>query len=415
MAAHPVPIFVHASPRSGSTYFFNVLRRDKSLMCFNEPMSDVFEYWGKRGTGRFWEHVKWDANHRFLDRDDFSEILEAWDLVMHLLPPALPFQDYLPPGGVLPSSLRTYLLGLLQYAQSRGKRAALCDIHSRGRAGAMRDAFAGFHISQYRDPLSQFGSFYRPLPQSGELYFLVFPLMELGTCGDHPLYAAIPEKWRVPAKPYPVDDAGRRWASTVEYLAMVASPAGDTIEKLFRWHLFSWLLGNLAAICYSDLFLDIDKMHDDLNYRRSVVGDLLANTGVAADFSDVAKFPRYYEFEGLDVTAVAGQVTSTIEEASRDGRIEAGVRALAKRPPVTAVAHAVELLLSKVHASISAMAASTDRIPVSATDWVALVENKQIIWFNPRLRKVMQHLYPFGAPIVRAARRAGNWRKSTLS
>jgi hypothetical protein len=31
-----VPIFVHASMRSGSTYFFNVLRRNSSLMCFNE-------------------------------------------------------------------------------------------------------------------------------------------------------------------------------------------------------------------------------------------------------------------------------------------------------------------------------------------------------------------------------------------
>jgi hypothetical protein len=42
------PIFVHASMRSGSTYFFNVLRRNQSLMCFNETIMD-----GKRDYARF--------------------------------------------------------------------------------------------------------------------------------------------------------------------------------------------------------------------------------------------------------------------------------------------------------------------------------------------------------------------------
>jgi hypothetical protein len=42
------PIFVHASMRSGSTYFFNVLRRNAALMCFNEVVMD-----GKRAYARF--------------------------------------------------------------------------------------------------------------------------------------------------------------------------------------------------------------------------------------------------------------------------------------------------------------------------------------------------------------------------
>ena len=56
------PIFVHASPRSGSTYFFNVLRRNGSLMCFNEAISDIFSYYGRREIARLKAAQKWNVN-----------------------------------------------------------------------------------------------------------------------------------------------------------------------------------------------------------------------------------------------------------------------------------------------------------------------------------------------------------------
>jgi len=67
------PVFVHASPRSGSTYFFSVLRRNESLVCFNEAIMD-----GKRDYERFKkprereifraEAQKLNLNHHFLGR-----------------------------------------------------------------------------------------------------------------------------------------------------------------------------------------------------------------------------------------------------------------------------------------------------------------------------------------------------------
>src|SRR5664280_1350027 len=110
------PIFVHASPRSGSTYFFNVLRRNESLLCFNEAIMD-----GKRDYGRLKkteerdllrvEAQKWDVNHHFLEREDFEEFIDAWDSVMHLCPEFPSFHDYLPPNGVLSKDLSAYLAG----------------------------------------------------------------------------------------------------------------------------------------------------------------------------------------------------------------------------------------------------------------------------------------------------------------
>ncbi len=401
------PIFVHASPRSGSTYFFNVLRRVESLMCFNEAIIDIFGYYGKDGIARFKAGQKWNVNHHFLGRDDFDEFIEAWDTVMHLYPMFPSFQDYLPPDGILSTELRRYLSGLIEYARSHNRRPALCEIHSRGRAGALRDAFGGFHITQYRDPLSQFGSFFRPLPEGGQWNFLAFPLMELGISGNHPLYSIVPEAWRVPVLPWPADDRAQRWASAIQYVAMIASPRSDTIENVFRWHLFSWVLSNLAAVCYSDFVLDLDQAHDDAKYRQSVIETLASEIGVAPDFSDLARFSRYYQFQNLDMARVCGEVTTTVSAALRDGRIASAVAMLGKQPPTIAVSTAVDLLLSKINRSLASMETSVDCGHVSAKEWTAIVQKNRAIWFNPTIRSFAQRLYPLGAPIVRAARRAG--------
>src|ERR1700732_312864 len=168
IAAETHPIFVHASPRSGSTYFFHVLRRNDSFLCFNESIIDVFSYYTKEEIGGLKVAQKWNVNHHFLQRDDFDEIIAAWDAVKHLYPSFPSFQNYLPSRGALPPALRAYLAGLMQFARDQRKRLVFCEIYSRGRAGALRSAFGGFHIAQYRDPLSQFGSFFRPLLEGGE-------------------------------------------------------------------------------------------------------------------------------------------------------------------------------------------------------------------------------------------------------
>src|SRR5215472_17495370 len=97
------PVFVHASARGGSTYFFNVLRRNKSFLCFSSAIID-----GKKDIARNYPPPKpiirrkeFDINHHFLDRPDFYEFIEAWDAVMHLCPDFPTFPDYLPQNGVL--------------------------------------------------------------------------------------------------------------------------------------------------------------------------------------------------------------------------------------------------------------------------------------------------------------------------
>jgi len=405
------PIFVHASARAASSYFFNVLRRNEAFLCFSSAIID-----GKRDVANparkpniVWRRSDddFDINHHFLERPDYYEFTQAWDAVMHLCPDCPTFQDYLPSGGILSDDLHAFLGALIEYARSQNKRPILCETNSRGRVAALRSAFGGFHIAQYRDPLSQFGSFVRAVIEAGFWGFLSHPATELGTSAAHPLYAVVPAPWRVPSLPWIASNRAHRWASDARYIALVGAPGRDNIERVFRWHLFSWLLSNLAALAYSDLALDMDRIHDDANCRAAIVSDLAA-IGVALDFSDLKKFDRYYEFESFDVEAVCNQVSGTIRNALADGRLDEALKTLGRQSPVNPTATAVEILLSKISHSLAAMAAA-DRRHLSAADWSAVVRKRRRIWFNPSMRILGERVYPLAAPIVHAGRRVGLW------
>jgi hypothetical protein len=407
------PIFVHASARSGSTYVFNVFRRNPALLCFNEAIID-----GKRDYARFRKerlapnaglNQKWDVNHHFLDRADYEEFLEAWDEVMHLCPEFPTFQDYLP-RGALAADLTDYIGALIKYARAQGKRPVLCEINSRGRVGALRGTFGGFHIAQYRDPISQFGSYFRALVEGGSWGFLAHPVTELGVNSTHPLCRVVPAAWRAPDFGWNCDTRAQRWASDARYTAATASSDPAVIEKLFRWHLFAWVLNNLAALAYSDLGLDIDKAHDGVNYRATFIDEFAGKAGVRVDLSDVEKYSRYYRFETFDVADVCGEVDAAIRESLADGRLDAALRTLGQAAPVSPAARAAELLLGKISESLAAMARNTDGPVIGVEEWKALAEKNRKIWFNPAVQRVARHVYPVAAPVVHAARRMGLYR-----
>jgi hypothetical protein len=416
MSSYPEldPVFVHASARGGSTYFFNVLRRNESLMCFNEAIDDKrdlmwFKEFRERKIARSGKGRDWDANHLFLDRDDNEEFFQAWDSVKHSFPSVnLEMQDYFTLHGKLPDELLNYLATLMKFARSRDRRPVLCEVSSRGRAGALSDIFGGFHIVQYRNPISQFGSYVRALVEGRTWDFLVGPVVELNTSIEHPLISIVPETWRPPFLPWRTGSRAQFWASRMQYHAAFASPRPEAVADLFRWHMFTWTLGFLAAVSYSDLVVDLEKLHDDADYRTSISSALARKIGgVSADFSDIHKFNRYYEFESLDVTAVCDQVMSVIRGALADGRLEAALRMMAQRPPVLPAASAVELILGKIRDSMSDMAASRNRTSMSNEEWKEIAGKSQRIWFRPVFRQLGRMIHSLAFPLIRAARMRG--------
>lgn len=383
-------------------------------MCFNEALLD-----GRNGSARFINSdqrkdtatnklTSWNVNHHFLDRSEDEEFIEAWDAVMHLYPSAPAFCDYLPRDGVLTGEVRSYFSRLQEYANAKGKRAAFCEINSRGRAGALRDAFGGFHTAQVRDPINQFGSFYRPLEEAGEWAFLAHPLKEIGINGHHPLYEIVPLEWRPPVLPWPAADAGRRWATAVEYVLLLADRRPGTPAKIFRWHMFAWLLSNLAAIAYSDFVLDIDRAYDDAVCRSEIARIFAPAGGANMDFSDLTKFTRYYQFESLDMAAIASQAVAVVSDALADGRLENALGLLARSPLKTSAREATALLFTKIEDSLASFAASADRRSVSEETWSHFATRhaaQRSFLKNWMLRESARVAYPLLAPMVRVVRK----------
>jgi hypothetical protein len=408
------PVFVHATARGGSTYFFNVLRRNESLMCFNEAIDDAkrdlpwFREFRQRKIAHSGKAHNWNVNHFFLDRDDNEEFYEAWDVVMHLCPTDVEMGDFFTQHGKLQDDLLEYLAALMKFARSRGRRPVLCEVASRGRAGALRGAFGGFHIAQYRDPISQFGSYLRALIEGRTWDFLVGPVVELNTSSGHPLIKLVPETWRAPVLTWRTESRAQFWASRMRYHAALASPLPQAVANLFCWHMFTWILGNLAAVSYSDLALDIDKVHDDEDYRASTSNALARKIGgVSIHFNDIRRFDRYYEFDSFDVSSVCDQVVSAIQSALADGRLEAALCLLAQQPPVTPPASAVELLVGKIRDSMAAMATSRNRTRISHEEWKDIVSKNRRIWFRPGFRQLARMIHPLAFPLIRAARLRG--------
>jgi hypothetical protein len=401
------PIFVHASFRSASTYFFNVLRQMEPLVCFDEAISDTFTHYDKNNLIRSVRRAKWADSHQFLTRYSRAEFVDAWDDVMRCYPSAPAFRDYLPANGVLSGELHRYVAALIDYASAKGKRAAICEIHSRGRAGALRHAFGGFHVAQYRDPLSQFGSAFRALQESGNYTFMVIPLQELGPNSNTALYSIIPEGWRLPALPWPSDDRGQRWASAQQYLSMVLSQREDAPERVFRWHLFSWFLNNLAAVIYADLVLDIDRAYEDRNYLEGIQDAVYSEIGVTPDFSGLTKFSRYLRFEAFDMARVCDDVIGVIAASQHDGRLESALAMLSKTVPTIEPSEAFNMLRSKIEKAVAQMSSTEALTCVTVENWHEVAQNYGRIWAHPQLRSVMHHIYPFVLPIVQAARRIG--------
>jgi hypothetical protein len=356
------------------------------------------------------ERSGWDFNHDFLRGNDRAEVIAAWERVKPSYPGRPAFRDFLPQAGNLPGYLRTYLDGFVDHARAVGKRPVFCEVYSRGRAGALRTSYGGYHIAQFRDPLSQFGSFYRALEEGGLWFFLCDPIIEIGVNGNEPLFSLIPTAWRPPIYSWPAGRSADAWLSNIKYRLEVASASPDSIARAFRTHLLSWFLTNLVAVCYSDLVLDTDKLHDDPPYRAEFAAALDAEVGESLDFRGVTKYPRYFQFEGFDMVDICNAVSQWVSAALESGQLEIAVRGLGRSAPIGSVRGAVELLRTKLNTSIANLKSYPAVNHVTDLNWRETVAANRLAWENRYLREFLGLLYPAAAPIVHAIRRTRSRR-----
>jgi hypothetical protein len=176
---------------------------------------------------------------------------------------------------------------------------------------------------------------------------------------------------------------------------------------VFRWHLLSWFINNLAAIVHSDLALDIDRLYEDIDYHEVVREIIRAEVGIAPDFSDLTKFPRHYRFESVDTARVCAEIIDFISAAEENGTIGAAIAASSKSKPIVPTAAAAKMLHAKMDAALAEMHSTDNLTCVTKREWEDLVKKHRHIWANPRLRSAMRFVYPVALPLVQAARQIG--------
>jgi hypothetical protein len=177
------------------------------------------------------------------------------------------------------------------------------------------------------------------------------------------------------------------------------------MESLLRWHLLSWLLGNLAAVCFSDLVLDLDSISDDTTYRSEFIEALAAAGDVNCDFSDLQKYPRHLAYEGVDAASVCGEIEEVVARALNDGRLSGAVATLSSLPPVRSPEAAFQMLVGKMREAVGQLAIAADVKFVTSGDWQRIVERHRSLWWNSSIRRLGTIAYPIAAPLLQALRR----------
>lgn len=336
------PIFIHASARTGSTFTYHCLRRDPALMVFNEAIID-----GKPrslGPPTLSGSTGW-ANQDFLTAPDYIEFLDCPEAMADC--PEFPtFTDWTP-------KLERYLAKLIRAAQAKGRRPVFCEINSRPMAGWLRDKFGGYHLTQIRDPISQFGSFLRALFEGHTWGYLQHPLIEL---------AIYNPGLGTPKLPWDISSRAAHWISDARYTALAASLSS---EELFRYHFLSWLVNNNNAIKHShNWFLNTDPN---------------PTFPIEVDWSGRKYFDRYYSLN-FSYGFVVQDCISHVKVNSD---------------------------LINIAAESVAQYTQSPQYFVSIHEWEAARSRARKLWHNSTIRWLAGKTYPFAAPVGRALRSAG--------
>ena len=148
------PVFIHAAPRTSSTWFWSKFRAVPSTLCYYEPFNDKL-VWLTPDRANTLKHNSWESRHTPTDPyyREYGPLIQKTNGV-ELFDPAMAFQWFIPEGGLrgeLRPREKDYLSLLIRHANKVGKTPVFGGWRSLGRVWAIKQAFGGFNIFQYRN------------------------------------------------------------------------------------------------------------------------------------------------------------------------------------------------------------------------------------------------------------------------
>jgi glycosyltransferase involved in cell wall biosynthesis/tetratricopeptide (TPR) repeat protein len=337
--ATPRLIFIHAAPRTSSTWFWSKFREHPATLCYFEPFDFAT---GKQSIRRDqapeWSRADWPSRHPPTPPyfEEYTPLIRDSGGV-ELFDPAMTAQWFIPVGGLrgeLRPSEKEYLSLLLRHADEADKIPVFKDTASLGRCWTIREAFGGVHIFQYRNLWQQWLS-YLSYHRQGRSSWFYLTAVETICRDDDPYFSYLVERGIERL----ADDAGTQDefvyssdSKSEENAKLLGSLPEHTVFALFMGlHIYLYLHAQLVA----DMTVDVTRMARHEDYRQYVEQEVERQTGLAISFADVEDALPASNLEintdGIDWQAireyarVAAQTLSSVGDPGRLAELSASL------------------------------------------------------------------------------------------
>ena len=296
-APAPRAVFIHSAPRTSSTWFWSRFRALPSTLCYYEPLNDKLA-WLTAERAATLSPDSWNSRHPATDPyyREYGPLLKAGGGV-EKFDTAMAYQWFVPEGGLrgrLRAAETDYFARLIEHAEAAGKVAVFGGWRSLGRVFALKQAFGGYHVFQYRNLWRQWLSILS-YKRRGSLTFYV-NLVDTLFRDDEPYFAYLRDfGLRLAADPRTGRDP---LASPLTWTRSYPLPARDEakareIEQLPEPRAFALYTGlqiylYLQARMSADASADVTRLAREPDYRRDVERQIVEGSGLPVSFADAS-------------------------------------------------------------------------------------------------------------------------------
>ncbi|WP_431482875.1 glycosyltransferase [Pseudomonas solani] len=266
--------FVHSLFRSGSTYFYNALKRTGKVHIYHEPMHEVIaslaNSWDQMASRK--EELKTILRHNFLEGGYFDEYASLLQDIKRSFDPKFSFDYYFLSSGDEAPDMKTYIDILKEGAS---QLPVLQCTRTSGRIDWLKENYKSSNVFLLRNPWDQWYS-YKVDPYIASTPRIIYAQ---NNTPDH-LKAVLMKSGAPPLYE----------GNTQEKIAYsLLHPL--TPEQDYFLFFGSWLHSFVCGEQYCDVFIDMDELSTSAEYRTQCLVKLEEIGIKSVDFSD-AKLHR---------------------------------------------------------------------------------------------------------------------------
>lgn len=270
-------IFIHSLFRAGSTYFFNVFRRNKRYWCYKEPLHE-FVFLQRNNPLNLTKNQEFEKmkflRHPNLEQPYFSELIKIWPK----------WKDFILEENIYANYFKSKNLNFdywkILIKESKGI-PVIQECRTSCRIGVIKKELGGLHIYLYRNPWDQWESHkidpYFDIAnqmmingkQSPKMVSDFLKAINLKTCKDFNLIN--------------------------NFQFYKKKPLNEKNSYMIFYLL--WCLSLKEAVCHADIFLNVDKLTASASYRNHIYTKLNKYNVKEITFEDCRMPKKIYSEE----------------------------------------------------------------------------------------------------------------------